>query len=187
MSLSPAKQEILTTMLLNEQPQTAEDIAKNTQKELQPVTINLLGLKRMGYVTLSEKGLYVITPSGKQILGIPQTTKEKAITILAYTPHDKAFNFYTTLDKPLHIHAHNLRDFTTKLEKIDSTSLEFHLNRGDFETWFKDLGDEELTKKTILLKQKNSTGEELRKQLQTITKQRYIELAKLADISFPTE
>jgi len=188
MSLSPIKQEILSSMLLNLHPQTAQDIAQDIQKELQPVTINLLGLQNMGYVDLHEKDHYTLTKSGKQILGIPEITKEKAEAILAYAPHDKAFNFYTADNQPLHIHAHNLRDFTTKLEKVDLTSIEFHLTRGDFETWFSHLGDEELVKKTILLKQKNLPSNELRNQLQTITKQRYIELTKLADIPLlPTE
>ncbi|MCL2359289.1 MAG: hypothetical protein LBH74_07500 [Nitrososphaerota archaeon] len=187
MSLSPNKQEILTSMFLSEKPQKATDIAKDTKKEFQPVMMHLLGLKRMGYITTPEKGLYQITENGKRVLGIPETTKEKATAILAYAPHDKAFNFYATIDKPLNIHAHNLRDFTTKLEKVDASSLEFHLKRGDFEAWFKGLGDEELVKKTILLKQQNLPPEELHKQLQTITKQRYLELAKLANLPIPTE
>jgi hypothetical protein len=187
MSLSPIKQEILSSMLLNQQPQTAQDIAQDIQKELQPVTINLLGLQNMGYV-LNEKDHYTLTKSGKQILGIPELTKEKAEAILAYAPHDKAFNFYAADNQPLHVHAHNLRDFTTKLEKVDLASIEFHLKRGDFEAWFSCIGDEELTKKTILLKQKNLPSKELLSQLQIITKQRYIELAKLADIPLlPTE
>ncbi len=186
MSLSPIKQEILSSMLLNAHPQTAQDIAQDIQKELQPVTINLLCLQNMGYV-LNEKDQYTLTKSGKQILGIPEITKEKAEAILAYVPHDKAFNFCTPDNQPLHIHAHNLRDFATKLEKVDLASIEFHLTCGDFETWFSCLCDEELAKKTILLKQKNLPSKELRNQLQTITQQRYIELAKLADIPIPTE
>jgi hypothetical protein len=187
MSLSPIKQEILESMLLCEKPQKAMDIAKDTKKEFQPAMMHLLGLQRMGYVTSPEKGLYIITEKGKRVLGIPETTKEKAAAILAYAPHDKAFHFYATVDKPLSLHAHNLRDFTSKIDRADAVSLEFHLKRGDFENWFRGLGDEELAKKTILLKQRNLTGEELRGKLQFITKQRYLELAKLAGVPVPTE
>ncbi|MDR1992224.1 MAG: DUF5752 family protein [Nitrososphaerota archaeon] len=179
MSLSPAKQEILESMLLNENPQTATDIAKDIQKELQSVTMHLLGLRRMNYVTLPQKGLYTITECGKQALGLPQITKEKATAILSYAPHDRAFNFYVTIDKPLSVHAHNLRDFTTKLPKVSTDSIEFHLQRSDFEAWFRDLGDEELVKKILLLKQKNLSGDVLRKKLETLTKCRYVELSKL--------
>ena len=187
MSLSPIKLEILEAMFLNDKPQKAMDIAKETKKEFQPVNMHLLGLIKMGYASLPEKGLYAITEKGKRALGIPETTKEKAAAILAYAPHDKAFNFYATIGKPLSLHAHNLRDFINKLDKADVISLAFHMQRGDFEVWFKGLGDEELAKKTALLKRRNVTGEELRKQLRGIVEQRYLELAKLAGQPIPTE
>jgi hypothetical protein len=187
MSLSPIKQEILETMLLNEKPVKAIEIAKEIKKEFNPIMMHLLGLIRMGYVSSPEKGLYIITERGKRTLGIPETTKEKAAAILSYAPHDKAFNFYVTVGKPLSLHAHNLRDFANKLDKADVASVEFHMQRGDFEVWFKGLGDEELAKKTTLLKQKNVVGEDLRKQLRDIVEQRYLELTKLAGQPIPTE
>ena len=187
LSLSPIKQEILESMLLCEKPQKAMEIAKGANKEFQPVMMHLLGLKKMGYVDAPEKGLYIITVQGKRALGMPETTKEKAVAILAYATHDKAFHFYTTVNKPLSIHAHNLRDFPTKVDRADVTSLEFHLKRGDFEAWFKVLGDEELGKKTALLRARNVSGEDLRKQLKCIVEQRFLELAKLAGVPVPTE
>ena len=187
MSLSPIKQEILEAMLLNEKPVKAMIIAKETQKEFPSVMMHLLGLARMGYVSSPEKGQYVITDKGKQALGIPETNKEKATAIIAYAPHDKAFHFYAGMGKPLSLHAHNLRDFANKLEKADIASVEFHTKRGDFEAWFKGLGDEELAKKTALLKQKNVAGEDLRRQLREIVEQRYQALAKVAGQTVPTE
>ncbi len=187
MSLSPVKQEILEIMLMREKPMNAMEIAKETNKELQPVRGHLLGLIRVGYVSVPEKGQYIITPKGKQALGIPETTKEKAEAILAYAPHDKAFNFYAALDKPLNLHAHTLRDFANKIEKADTASIEFHTQRGDFEAWFKGIGDEELAKKTALLKQKKVVGEELRKQLRQLVEQRYLTLAMLAGQPVPLE
>ncbi len=181
MSLSPVKQEILEIMLLYEKPAKAIEIAKEAKKEFPPVMMHLLGLVRMGYVSSPEKGQYIITQKGKEALGIPEINKEKAIAILAYSPHDKAFNFYIDIGKPLNLHAHNLLDFVNKLEKADVASIEFHTKRGDFEAWFTGLGDVELAKKATLLKQKNVAEEELRRQLHEIVKQRYIALAKLAD------
>jgi hypothetical protein len=187
MSLSPIKQEILETMLLNGKPLKAMEIAKEAKKEYQPVNMHLLGLIKMGYVCLPEKGVYAITEKGKKAVGITETTKEKAVAILAYAPHDKAFNFYVTVGKPLSLHAHNLRDFIHKLDKADIASVEFHMQRGDFEAWFKGLGDEELVKKTGLLKKKNLVGEDLRKQLRNVVELRYLELAKLSGQAIPTE
>ncbi len=181
MSLSPVKQGILEAMLLHEKPLRAMEIAKETKKEFPPVMMHLLGLARMGYVSSPEKGLYVITEKGKEALGLPEINKEKATAILAYAPHDKSFEFYADVGKPLNLHAHNLRDFVNKVEKADVASIEFHTKRGDFEVWFTGLGDVELAKKAALLKQGNVVGEDLRVQLHEIVKQRYIALAKLAD------
>jgi hypothetical protein len=187
MSLSPIKQEILETMLLNGKPLKAMEIAKEAKKEYQPVNMHLLGLVKMGYVNLPEKGLYALTEKGKKALGLPEITKEKAATIIAYAPHDRAFNFYVTVGKPLSIHAHNMRDFAVKLDKADVKSVEFHLQRGDFEAWFKMLGDDELAKKIVLLKKRNPVGEDMRTQLRGIVEQRYLELAKLTGEPIPTE
>ncbi len=187
MSLSPIKQEILEIMLLHEKPMKAMEIAKETKKEFPPVMMHLLGLVRMGYVSSPEKGQYVITEKGKEALGIPETSKEKATAILAYAPHDKAFHFYGDVGKPLNLHAHNLRDFANKLERADIASIEFHTKRGDFEAWFNGLGDVELAKRVALLKQRNVVGEDLRRQLREIVEQRYIALAKLAGQPVYTE
>ena len=187
MSLSPIKQEILETMLLNDKPMKALDIAKEAKKEYQPVNMHLLGLIKMGYVSLPEKGLFAITEKGKRFLGLPETTKEKAAAILAYAPHDKAFNFYVTVGKPLNLHAHNLRDFANKLDRADVVSVEFHTQRGDFEAWFKGIGDEELAKRIALLKKRVLVGEDLRMQLRGVVEQRYLELAKLTGQPTPTE
>jgi hypothetical protein len=187
MSLSPIKQEILETMLLEDEPQDAADIAKEAKKEFQPVKMHLLGLIRMGYVSSPSKGHFIITAQGKKALGLPEVTKEKATQILAYAPHDKSFNFYKSVDNPLGVHAHNLRDFTTKIDKVDIASLEFHIKRGDFEAWFKSLGDEELVKKMALIKQRNMTGEHLRDHMHEAVDKHFRELAVLAGEVFPED
>ena len=180
MSLSTVKQEILETMLLNEKPLRAMEIAKGTKKEFPQVMMHLLGLVRMGLVNTPEKGMYLITQKGKEAFGIPETNKEKAAAILAYAPHDKAFEFYSDIGHPLHLHAHSLRDFAIKIEKANTNSIEFHTKRNDFEAWFNGLGDVELAKKIGVLKKRNLAGEDLRKQLHELVQQRYVVLAKLA-------
>ncbi len=182
LSLSSVKQEILESMLLCETPKKAMDIAKAAKKEFQPVMMHLLGLTKMGYVSSPQKGLYLITQLGKRALGIAETSKDKAATILTYAAHDKAFHFYASVDKPLSIHAHNLRDFVSKIDKVENDTLEFHIGRGDFEAWFRGLGDEELVKKVVLLKQRNAQGDELRQLLRCMVEKRYLELAKFAGV-----
>jgi hypothetical protein len=187
MSLSPIKEEILESLLLNDKPMRAVDVAKESGKEFPPVMMHILGLKRMGYVSSPKKGQYAITQKGKEALGLPEINKEKATAILAYLPYDKAFHFYANVGKPLNLHAHDIRDFSNNIGRADIESIQFHMNRGDFEAWFHDLGDQELTKKVALLKQKNVVGEDLRKQLHEIVEQRYIALAKLAGQPVYTE
>ena len=111
---------------------------------------------------------------------MPEISKEKAESILAYAPHDKAFHFFVDVGKPLNLHAHNLRDFANKIEKADVQSIQFHMGRGDFVAWFNGLGDMELAKEVAVLKEKNLAGEDLRRQLHEIVEQRYIALAALA-------
>jgi hypothetical protein len=187
MSLSPIKQEILENLLLNDKPMRAREVAKEASKEFPSVMMHILGLMRMGYVSSPEKGQYVITQKGKEALGLPEINREKATAILAYAPYDKAFHFYADVGKPLNLHAHNISDFANNIGKASLESIQFHMNRGDFEAWFNGLGDQELAKKVALLKQKNVVGEDLRKQLHEIVEQRYIALAKLAGQPVYTE
>jgi hypothetical protein len=56
MSLSPIKREILETMLLNDKPAKAAQIAKDNGKEFPSVMMHLIGLTRMGYAGSPEKG-----------------------------------------------------------------------------------------------------------------------------------
>ncbi|MCJ7761954.1 hypothetical protein MUP38_00680 [Candidatus Bathyarchaeota archaeon] len=180
MSLSPVRHEILETMLLHDKPVKVAQIAEETGQKFPAVTMHVIGLTRMGYANSPEKGLYVITERGKNALGIPEIDKETAKAILADTPQDKAFHFYADMGKPLDYYAYGLQDFCDKILKISVDSIEFHLNRGDFESWFTGLGDVELARKTALLKEKRLVGEELRIRLHGIVENRRIVLATQA-------
>jgi DNA-binding PadR family transcriptional regulator len=181
MSLSPTKYEILETMLLLDKPERATSIAKETGKEFPSVMMHIIGLTRMGYTSSPEKGVYTITEKGKAALGIPEINGENAKTILASMPQEKAFYFYAGLGKPLSLHAQSLQDFRDKILQADLDAIEFHKSRGDFEAWFKGIGDAELAKKTALLKEKNMSSEELRKRLHDIVAKRCMVLASLAE------
>lgn len=179
MSLSPVKRKILENMLLNDKPARAAQIAKESGNEFPTAMMHLLDLTRKGFTSSPEKGQYVITEKGKKTLGINETTKENAKTILAHTPREKAFHFYTDLGKPLNIYAHSMKEFLEKIQKVNAESLEFHVCRGDFENWFTSLGDEELTKKMALLKEKKLCGEELRQKLCIIVENRCTALSAM--------
>ncbi len=179
MSLSPVKRLILETMWMLDKPARAAEIAKKVELSFPPVMMHIIWLARMGYVATPEKGYYVITDKGKRALGFPEINEKKAGEILAYLPLEKSFHFYVDIGKPLSVYAASLQDFCDKILKVDVGSIEFHLNRGDFEAWFTGLGDVELARKTLLIKEKRISGEELRKKLHEIVKNRCGELAKV--------
>lgn len=179
MSLSPVKRLILETMWQQDRPSKASEIAKEAGIAFPPVMMHILGLAKMKYAETIDKGTYTITEAGRKALGLPQISREKAAEILAYLPVDKSFHFYADIGKPLNIYAASLGDFCDKLAKTDTSSLEFHLKRGDFETWFTSLGDTELAKRTQFLREQDVLGEELRNKLCENVKNRCSTLAKI--------
>lgn len=179
MSVSPVKRLILETMWMLDKPAKPAEIAKDTGVTFKQAWMHLLGLTKMEYVSSPEKGFYIITERGKKTLGIPEVDKQKATAILTYLPMEKAFHFYADIGKPLNVFATGLGDFCEKIQKVDPASVGFHMQRGDFEAWFTSLGDVELARKTLLVREQKMTGEELRKKLSEIAEKRFDELAKI--------
>jgi len=187
MSLSPIKYEILATILLLDKPEKAINIAKETGKGFPSIMMHIIGLTRMGYTASPQKGLYALTEKGKKALGIPQVNRENAQTLLAGRSDDSSFKFYAGLGKPLDLQARGLQDFYVTIVKLNPDSIDFHINRGDFEAWFAELGDGELAKKTALLKEKKMSAEELRSRLAELVKNRCTALANMTGHAISTE
>lgn len=179
MSISPVKRLILETMWMLDKPAKPAEIAKDTGVSFKQAWMHLLGLVKLEYINSPEKGFYVITEKGKKTLGIPEVDKQKATEILGYLPMGKSFHFYADIGKPFSVFATSLGDFCDKIQKIDGSSIEFHTHRGDFEAWFTSIGDIELARKTLLVREQKMAGEELRNKLYEIVKKRFDELAKI--------
>jgi hypothetical protein len=186
MDLSPVKREILEAVLMHDKPVKAAQVAREVGKDFPPVMMHLLGLARMGYACSPEKGQFILTDSGKKALGLPEITKENAAAIMQHVPRESAFHFYAGIGKPLNLYAHSLQDFCDKIAKVNVESVEFHVSRGDFESWFACLGDAELAKKTALLKERKLAGEELCRRLLEIVENRCIVLSKMVGHSVPS-
>jgi predicted flap endonuclease-1-like 5' DNA nuclease len=93
--------------------------------------------------------------------------------ILRMVP-DKKFSFATDVGVYTGDFANSLTDFVENLSNISLKSIEFHLypRPPDFERWIREaIGDESLAD-TISKINKSITGEELRKTLQSIVKNR---------------
>jgi hypothetical protein len=179
MSISPVKRLVLETMWVLDKPTKAAEIAKDTGVNFPAVMMHLIGLARSGFAETPEKGLYVITDKGKKTLGLPEVGKDKASEILAYLPVEKSFQFYADYGKALSVHAASLQDFCEKIMNVDINSVEFHAHRGDFEAWFNGLGDVELARKMLLIREQKMFGEDLRKKLYDVVRSRVEELSKI--------
>jgi len=115
-----------------------------------------------GFVRKTGGG-YGITDKGKAILNA-----------IRPVPKEKAFHFYLGIDRPTAFTAETLKDFYEIAQRVDATSLEFHLYRGDFENWLKEtfkelaIADELANIKNTLLK-----GEDLRKEITKSLKMKF--------------
>lgn len=114
---------------------------------------------------------------------IDSDKKEEALKvtrILRQLKKDEAFYFFTSVDNYVGESAVSLGDFVKKIREIKIKSIEFHMNRGDFEKWFTQaLEDRELGQEIINLQKQNLSGESLRQKLQAIVSRRHEQLKQM--------
>lgn len=87
-------------------------------------------------------------------------------------PLEKGFHFYHGTDMPTEFLATNLPEFVNCVEKVNTQSLEFHLDRGDFQKWLTLLGEKRVIRQLDSLSKKNLKGEKLRTRMTEILKAR---------------
>jgi len=108
-------------------------------------------------------GGYAITDAGKAVL--------KASTPV---PVGMEFHFYMAIGQPTSSAAKSPADFYQIIKQIDPCSLEFHLDRGDFEKWARIVLDDTVFAESLAnLASAKLTGESLRKELIKATEARY--------------
>ncbi len=111
-------------------------------------------LAKDGFVTKTGKG-YAIAEKGKLAL--------KAFNVL---PKENEFSFYLGLDQPAGVVARSVKEFYDVVGRVDTGSLEFHLDREDFEDWFKtSVEDDVFTRELSGIRLMGLKGEALRKQM----------------------
>ena len=93
-------------------------------------------------------------------------------------PYEKGFHFYTELGKYSGMTATNIDEFARKLQVVPAESVNFHLQRDDFQIWLKNpIGDEELALRIERFKRRSRlSGENLRRELLVIVQRRLAEL-----------
>jgi hypothetical protein len=87
------------------------------------------------------------------------------------------FYFYVDIAEYTGVNAASYEDFLTSIKKVKAKSLNFHVKRGDFEKWVRDiLKDEKLAKEIGKLKNQKLWGQALRNRLYRIVSERHKEL-----------
>jgi len=177
--LSKEKRNILELLWRVNRPVDLEKIVQETGLKTRSIIVHLSTLKKMGYVSMTDEGLYSVTDKGKEALGLSKIDRDLAIRLLSKVPQERAFHFYIEVDKPLMVSADSLTDFYEKIQNIDVKSIEFHTLRRDFELWIHFLGDVELAKRLRAFREANLTGEELRRKIYEAVKSRCEELQRI--------
>jgi DNA-binding Lrp family transcriptional regulator len=97
-----------------------------------------------------------------------------AIKITRNIPDEKAFYFYVGEDKPIGFSARSIEEFYRLIKQVTSEALDFHVLRGDFENWLREvIGDRELALDISGLRAASLRSEDLRKRLLNVIDYRY--------------
>lgn len=106
--------------------------------------------------------------------------RDSISNILGTVVYDKAFFFYEDIGKPTGDFAVSLSDLCSKINKVDAKSLSFHMKRGDFENWVRDIiSDTELADQLRKLKGQKTVWKNdsvLRKKTHLAVMDRIVEL-----------
>lgn len=111
---------------------------------------------------------------------VGKISKDMAVKVLNPILPQSAFYFYTDIGVPTGKAATSLEEFCNQLKTIDVASIEFHMERGDFENWVRNvLGDMELAARLEKIKMLALSSEELRTKVYNEVKARYDVLSKV--------
>jgi hypothetical protein len=106
--------------------------------------------------------------------------RDEAANVLRTVTLDRAFNFYREIGQPLGANSRSLDDFAGVIEGIDLSSIRFHVERGDFESWFRMLGDKSLASQVAALRGKSISPDELRGKVNSMVSARVDQLHRIA-------
>lgn len=118
--------------------------------------LNELAEEYRGLVhTLSQEAPALVAGGGARPVSLPAA-------IPAVVSEDRAFHFWTS-GRYLGVKARTLREFIDTLHYVDSDSLAYHLERGDFSNWLElELGQSQLAAQVRQLRAHKLRGESLR-------------------------
>jgi predicted transcriptional regulator len=127
------------------------EFAKKTDLTPNQIVGHMQQLAKDGFLRKVGGG-YAITEKGRGVL--------KA---LEPVPEGMKFQFYAALGQPLNVSAGSIKEFCELTSTVDAASLEFHVGRGDFESWLRTAaGDAGFADALAKIQGSNLKGEELR-------------------------
>lgn len=101
--------------------------------------------------------------------------------MLRQIPVGRSFTFFYKLGQPTDWTVHSLDDFHSALKDVDLRSIRFHLKRGDFERWLRQVvGDDKLADELVGVSKKKLKGRKLRKSVLDLVKARIRELKEMS-------
>lgn len=107
-------------------------------------------------------------------------SKEFVLKVLRGVPRENGFYFYTSEGNPTGAVACSLAEFCDSVKSLSPESIQFHLGRGDFESWFSFLGDDTLVQQIGSLRSKNLSGVALQQAFVSTVQVRQSELHRFA-------
>ncbi len=102
--------------------------------------------------------------------------------MLRRLPVGKGFTFFYEFARPSGLTVRSIDEFYSTLKTIDISSIRFHMERGDFERWIRQVvGDDKLADELISISHKKWRGEVLRKRILVTIERRIKELKGITD------
>lgn len=175
MRISKVEREIILT-LSELREANLRDMAQRLGLDIRSIVGHTLNMRKKGYLTRLHGGLYALTDKGEALLRDLQARKERASKILGEVPFDRGFHFYRALGQYTGLTALSLEEFQKILKNLEMASLEFHLMRGDFESWIQSLGDEFLAERIARIRKEGLKGDEALRALSEAIEARIREL-----------
>jgi alpha-amylase len=97
--------------------------------------------------------------------------------MLRRLPVGKGFTFFYEFARPSGLTVRSIDEFYSTLKTVDISSIRFHMERGDFERWIRQVvGDDKLADELISISNKKWRGEILRKRILATIERRIKEL-----------
>ncbi len=102
--------------------------------------------------------------------------------MLRRLPLGKGFTFFYEFARPSDLTVHSIDEFYSILKKIDISSVRFHMERGDFERWLRQIvGDDKLADELAGLSNQKLRGEVLRRRILATLERRIKGLKGITD------